>query len=488
MFKTADPLTGFALAILFSVLIGTCLLVLLALIRRWQQTWHSLYLQSLQAEYRPILEQFLSGTRTPEGFAALRRLPLPDLERLLDPLLAALGDTDPRLSFLLALCTELGMIKLWQSRVAAGNNSMLRPSLLRGRFIFPTHISPQGSLLRAKSIRNLGILQHHPSWPLLIKALDDPQPDIQSVALSALGAIRASASFPLLMERLQAVVLGQVATPPLRTLQTTLARFDLSINSDLLPALRHSQRQIRFLAIDLLRLIVRRETAHDPELLLTRENFSPEITDLLLTDLYRDVIGEVRSRAAEIIAVLADPRAPVALFELCFDSQWDVRLGTVRTLAHPRHASPFLLLGIRDCLRDSEWRVREVAARTLIALGPSGKQQLYEFFLTTGDKAIQAQIVEVFERTGLLASLIEAYSAGICGTEALVVEQIASGAAPVGLPGVLRVAAPHIRLKFSERYLHYSRIKTRFQVDAASEAGAPTAYQKDLQFPPALAA
>jgi HEAT repeat protein len=322
----------------------------------------------------------------------------------------------------------------------------------------------------------------------LVKALDDPQPDIQTVALIALGAIRAPASFRVLMERFQAVVLGQKATPPLRTLQSTLARFDLSINSDLLPALRHPQRRIRFLAIDLLRLIVRGETAHDPELLLTRDNLSPEITDLLLIDLFRDVIGEVRGRAAEVIAYLADRRASVALFELCFDSQWYVRFRAVRALARPRHATPLLLLGIRDCLRDPQWRVREAAMHTLIALGAAGKQQLYEYFLISNDQAIQAQIVEVFERTGLLASLIEAYSAGVCGTEALVVEQIASGAAPLGLPGVLRAAAPHIRLKFSERYLHYSRVKMRFQVGAPSQAGAPIAYQKDLQFPPALAA
>lgn len=488
MFKTADPLTELALTTLVSVLIGTFLLVAVAIFRRWQQTRYSHYLESLHTRYGLILEQLLYGTRTPQGVAALRKLSLSDLERLFDPLLSTPRDSDPHFAFLLALCTELGLVELWQRRLAAGDDPMPRPALLRRPTKFPAVAASQRLSLRAKGIRNLGILRHHPSWPLLVKALDDPHGDIQTVALNALAAIRAPGSFRVLMEQLQAVALGRRATPPLRSLEAALACFDVAFCSDLLPALRHPHRRIRFLAIDLLWLIVRRETAQDPEFLLTKENLSPEITDLLLTDLYRDAIGEVRGRVAEVIAFLANPRASTALFELCFDEQWYVRLRAVRALAHPRHNTPLLLLGIRDCLRDPHWRVREAAVHTLITLGPRGKQQLYEHFLTSDDQAIREQIVEVFERTGLMASLIEAYSQGTCGVEALVVEQIASGAAPLGLPEVLRTAVPHVRLKFTERFVHYSRFKMRLQVGAPPEAAALVARQKILEFPPALAA
>jgi HEAT repeat protein len=489
MFKTADPLTELALTTLVSVLIGTFLLVAVAIFRRWQQTRYSHYLESLHTRYGLILEQLLYGTRTPQGVAALRKLPLSDLERLFDPLLSTPRDSDTHFAFLLAICTELGMVELWQRRLAAADDPLpTRPASLGSHSKLHAPAAPQRLLLRAKSIRNLGILRHHPSWPLLVKALDDPHADIQTVTLNALAAIRAPGSFRVLMERLQAVALGRRATPPLPSLQAALACFDVAFCSDLLPALRHPHRRIRFLAIELLRLIVRRETAQDPLFLLTKENLSPEITDLLLTDLYRDAIGEVRGRVAEVIAFLADPRAPTALFELCFDEQWYVRLRAVRALAHPRHNTPLLLLGIRDCLRDAQWRVREAAVHTLIALGPSGKQQLYEHFLTSDDQAMREQIVEVFERTGLMASLIEAYSQGTCGVEALVVEQIASGAAPLGLPEVLRTAVPHVRLKFTERFVHYSRFKMRLQMGAPPEAAALVARQKMLEFPPALAA
>ena len=68
-------------------------------------------------------------------------------------------------------------------------------------------------LLRAKSIRNLGTLRHRPSWPLLVNALDDRHPDIQLVALRSLAALGAPESFPVLRERLHAVVQGNSTIP-----------------------------------------------------------------------------------------------------------------------------------------------------------------------------------------------------------------------------------------------------------------------------------
>jgi HEAT repeat protein len=487
MLSIADPLTASAIMILVSVLMGTLLLVAVAIIRRWQQIHYSLHLQALHIRYRPILDQLLSGTRTVEGMAALRQLPMSDLELLVEPLLAQQKCTDQKFGFLVALCTELGLVELWRRRLAAGNNRMGPPALLH-RFAKVAKPSPQRWLLRAKSIRNLGLLRHHPSWPLLLKALDDPHCDIQTVALRALASIRASGSFPVLLERLQAVVLGQTSNPPLRPLEAALASFDLTFCPDLLPALRHPHPRIRSLAMDLLRLFVRREATRDPEFRLTAEILSPEIACLLLTDLYRDEVGEVRGHAAEVIAFLTYPRAATILHGLCSDSLWQVRQRTVRALAHQRDPNPILLLAVRDCLSDPHWRVREAAMQTLIAFGPSGRQQLYESFLTCDNPTIRQQIVEVIERRGLMGSLIEAYGHGVSGVEALLVEQIASGAAPLGLPAFLRAAAPPMLARFSERFLHYSQLKMKLQGGAPTEQGARGDRQKDLEFPPAFAA
>ena len=488
MFRIADPFTASALMILVSVLMGTLVLVTVAIFRRWQQIYYTRYLQTLQTQYRPILEQLLSGTRPVEGIAALRRLSLSDLELLLEPLLAKQKVTDHHFGFLLAICTELGLVELWQHRLTAGDGLKGGPGLLRRVSMLAPSVTMHHLLQRAKSIRNLGILRHQPSWPLLVKALDDPHPDIQTVALRALAAIRAPGSFRVLLERLQSVVLGLTLKPPLRPLESALASFDLTFSPDLLPALRHSHPRIRSLAMELLRLFVRREAAHDPEFLLTREILSPEIAYLLLTDLYQDAVGEVRARAAEVIAYLDDPRAGTVLYGLCSDSLWHVRHHTVRALARQRHSTPLLLSGVRDCLHDPYWRVREAAIQTLIALGPSGKQQLYESFLTCDHQATRQQIVEIIERKGLMVSLIDAYGRGASGVEARVVEQFASGAAPLGILEGLRKAAPPICLKFTERFHLDSRFKMQPVKGAPLEVDALSELQKNLNVPPALAA
>lgn len=209
---------------------------------------------------------------------------------------------------------------------------------------------------------------------------------------------------------------------------------------------------------------------------------------MLLTNLCRDPSAEVRGRAAEIIAFLADPRATSVLYKLLFDPQWYVRLRAVRALANLRHSTPYLLLGIRDCLRDSHWRVREAAMQTLIALGRRGRQQLYEHFLTSQDQATREQIVEVIERSGLMASLVEGYGEGAGGVEALMVEQFASEAAPLGLSGVLRMSNPQVRQKFLERFLPVAHFKMQLQEETSLEASAGTGLQQVLEFPSVLAA
>ena len=69
------------------------------------------------------------------------------------------------------------------------------------------------------------MLRHQPSWRLLVDALDDAHSDIQCVALRSLASIGARDSFPVLVERLREVVLGDLTAPPLKVLQSTLACF-----------------------------------------------------------------------------------------------------------------------------------------------------------------------------------------------------------------------------------------------------------------------
>jgi HEAT repeat protein len=488
MFSTADPLTQGAFTVLICVLMGTCLLVLVAIFRRWQQTQYGCYVASLQNRYRPVLMSLLSGARTLEGMNVLRRLPPAELEVLFDPLFARGIGEEHHLGILLALCTELGLIERWQNRLATGDDLRRLDHAwddAPGRRPAPktNHL-----LQRAKGIRNLGMLRHQPSWPLLVKSLDDPHPDIQSVALRALASIRARGSFPVLLERLQEVVLRDLSAPPRKVLQATLAAFDPWCGSDLLPLLRHENWKLRFLAIDILRGMIYRSAAREPNFVLSSSLLAPEIADLLVTDLWRDASAEVRGRAGEVIAFLPHPRSTTVLNALLFDHEWYVRLHTVHALAQPCHSNAVMLLGLRECLYDSHWRVREAAVTTLLALGGRGRQELYTSFLTSHDQAIRDQVVEVMERQGLMANLLGDYSDGVGGLGALMVEQMADGAAPRGFAEALRVSPSSAQQKFQERFLSYARLKMWLQGEAPTNADVGTYQQSPLEFPPALAA
>ncbi len=484
MVNIADPVTQLALIILVSVLTGTCLLITVAFIRRWQQIRHARFLHTLQRQYRPVLARLLSGARSPSGIAALRELPLAELELLLDPLFSKRKITEPGMVFLHALCAELGLIELWESRLTHGP-SATPPSSERGAQRYSAGRAGAGYLARAKSIRNLGMLRHRRSWPLLVNALDDRHPDIQLVGLQSLAAMGEPESFPVLRERLHAVAQGKSSSPPLRGLQAAMVAFDITCLPTLLPSLRHADRHIRWRATEVLGAMVFREAARRPRLPLTQEMLTPPIVELLLSGLAVDTDSATRARAAEAIVFLDDPRATSVLRNLLLDPQWFVRLRTVQALAHWRQAVAPLHQDICACLRDPHWRVREAAIQTLLSLGQEGKHQLFEHFLASTDRTTREQIIEMIERTGLMSTLVEEYSAGQNGLDALMIEQLAGDAASLGLSGVLRTVNPEIRQKFLARILPHAAAKLRSLAEAPPEVESATDLPQPLEFPPA---
>jgi HEAT repeat protein len=466
---------------------GTFLLIAVALIRRWQQIRFARHVHTLHHRYRPVLARLLSGARSAGGIEALRELPLADLELLFDPLFSQRKLTERQLVFLEALCADLGLIALWQSRSAAGHTAT---PLYSGDGTPGNH--PGGAagryLLRAKSIRNLGKLRHRPSWPLLVNAVDDRHPDIQLLALRSLGAMGAPESFPFLRERLHAVVQRESTSPPLAGLQAAMVSFDLSCAPALLPSLRHPDRHLRLHAMEILRTMVGREAARQPRLILIQELLSPPVVDLLLTVLAVDLSAEVRARVADVIVFVADARATSVLHDLLIDRQWFVRLHTVRALSQWRQTTKPQHLEVGDCLHDPHWRVRETAIQTLISFGQKGRDHLYKHFLTSPDHNTRAQIVEVIERTGLMSVLVEEYSTGTKGVEALMVEYLASDTAPMGISGVLRTLEPESRKRFLDRFLPYAEATMRFPEETHTEMGSSLSLQQILEFPPHLAA
>lgn len=88
MFTRVDPLTRDVFTVLISIVMGTCLLVVVAMFLHWQKADYSHYVQSLQERFRPYLTPLLSGTWTKEGVNVLRSLLPAELEVLFDPLFA----------------------------------------------------------------------------------------------------------------------------------------------------------------------------------------------------------------------------------------------------------------------------------------------------------------------------------------------------------------------------------------------------------------
>ena len=308
------------------------------------------------------------------------------------------------------------------------------------------------------------------------------------MALRALAGLGAPESFPALRERLHAVVLGTALSPPLPGLQAALVSFGLDCVPALLPSLGHENRSIRLHAAEVLRTIVCRDAPRNARGAPTLELLSQPIVDLVLSELSVDTTSAIRACAAEVVVFLGDPRATPVLRNLLRDQQWFVRLRTVQALAHLRQAVAAIHLDVRECLRDPHWRVREAAIQTLISLGRKGRRQLYEYFLTSQDRTTCEQIVEVIERTGLMSELVEEYSAGTKGVDALMVEQLAGEAAPLGLSGILRTLSSEKRQRFLDRFFPCAEARLRSLAETQTEVEGPSSPQQVLEFPSYLAA
>jgi hypothetical protein len=91
-------------------------------------------------------------------------------------------------------------------------------------------------------------------------------------------------------------------------------------------------------------------------------------------------------------------------------------------------------------------------------------------------------------RTGLMSALVEDYSAGVRGVNALMVEELASHVAPTGLSGVLRNLDMEIRQKFLERFLPIAQSRMRVPEERQTAMERANYLQQALEFPSHLAA
>jgi len=410
-------LTSLASAILATVTVGTLALAVGAMVRRWHHDRFDRRVKSLCIHYAPTPATLLEGKHSAQCRASLRTLPLPSLELLLEPLLLKCVSAPALATVLEELCLELGLIDLWQRRIL----DQFGPISLRKALSNPDGLllffSRLHFLLRARSARNLGLLRHQPSWPILVRALDDPHPDVQQVALRSLAAIREPQSFPALLDRMHKVVTENRSPLSLYSLKAAMAKFPFSQAPQLLPSLSHPHPRIRLTAVEILREMAKSETAGKQALFQYRSAFDRELATLT-----SDADPEVRALAAEVITHLDTAVSSSVLRQVLQDPQWSVRRGALQTLAQRPGLLP--MAEVQGFLTDSHRMVRQAALRALLAYGREGVSKLYEHFLETEDETLREQILEELEHSDLVLSLLQNYGESPGNLETRVVERL----------------------------------------------------------------
>jgi len=283
-----------------------------AMVRRWHHDRFDRRVKNLCTRYALTPAALLHGRYSPQCLARLRALPLSHLELLLEPLLLKCSSAPALATVLQELCLELGLIDVWERRLLG----QIAPVSLRQALTDPDgllHFFPRlHFLLRARSARNLGLLRHQASWPILAMALDDPHPDIQQVALRSLAALRQPQSLPALLGRMDQAVMQNHSPLSLYSLKAAMAKFPLSQALKLLPAMRHPDPRVRSAAAEILLEMAKREPAGAQALCEYKPVFDRELAKLA-----SDADPEVGEIAAELIAHLSlvDP-SPFAGQEL----------------------------------------------------------------------------------------------------------------------------------------------------------------------------
>ena len=419
-----ENVTKVVLALFVLALLGNFFLIGVVFFRRRRRQKYFSRVDAMRERYGPIIAGVISGRIAyPNGLDELRQISGPDRLFMLERLCLEKKSAPEERPHLRRLCQDLGLVKIWQQRLMGQiDQASLREAL----------VNPQGLLrrvkflhflIRSKSAENLGLIRHEPSWPLLVNALEDPNPDIQMVAVRALAEIHHPGSFLPLVEELHKAVLGSAPSLSVRAVKTALVSFPLQSARELRPSLRHSNPRIRFLATDIIREMVELEASGKSDFRLDRTNFNDETAGIFLTDLPFDDNPDVRARAAPVIACLAGPCAASTLFILLEDSAWFVRLHAVRSLARHR----FVSAGDRvaSALTDPNWRVREAAVRTLRDFGRPGLDLLTSHFLATRDRYSREQVADEFQRAGLIPELLTRCAETGNGRETAVLRNLA---------------------------------------------------------------
>jgi len=166
----------------FCTLLAVGTLIALALVRRKQRAKRFREVDELRRLSFPIISSLAAGTLDYEP--ALQVLSEifpsgPDRAQVVERVL--FGGVNPAsisMPVLRRLALDFGLVELWERRLLCCTNpvswrqAVSHPENTLGR-IRTLRILP-----RAQSAERLGLIGHAPSWRLLVRALEDPHPEV----------------------------------------------------------------------------------------------------------------------------------------------------------------------------------------------------------------------------------------------------------------------------------------------------------------------
>lgn len=416
VFLLLENITLLAFWLLIVVLSINAAFLVFILYRRAARRRYYKRKDACRQQFASLVQHFLDGSLTPEEAADQLRLvrSVPAKDAIQDLLLS--GSADNNVSRVTELLFKLGYVERWaklafgrkraaqlvqSSTVAANAASPARPKRpglrrIRRRKLF--------SVKRAVAVYYLSRLAPGRARIFLEQALRDPAQDVRLAAV--LGLRGDSEAVPLLLEELRTAV-EESNDVSLRAIRSALVWREMSDLPQFAPALSHGNARFRFLVLDTVRQICERVSK---ERELRASDFPAQLRHMLQHEAAQDSSPDVRARCAAVIAYFHDSAAVAVLRQLMRDENEFVRLHAVRSSCHPAYQE--LIPEACACLTDPRWRVREAAARTLMAFGHAGVEGLFRLFLETSDQYAAEQIADEMQRTGVLNALLAELNSG----------------------------------------------------------------------------
>ncbi|MGH9451513.1 MAG: HEAT repeat domain-containing protein, partial [Terriglobia bacterium] len=321
----SDRLIEGVLIFSLAILLLSLFLVAYALVRRIRRERGFKQLDAFRTRLREISQAWgrdaFSDAAT---MAEIRAAFQPRLAWAMEQALLERGNNPEDVDFVRRVAEDLGFVARWQRDLESAAVRGGGPLLSRRTSKY---------LTRARSAENLGRIRHAKSWRLLIRALDDPHPDVQGVALRSLAAIGEPESFPVLVERLRATLGASESVLSERSWRAALGHFPVQMGGALLPLLQGTNPKLRSLAADVLVEMLSSATARRgaaccaqigiPDL-ADLESVGPEVSRVILSRLVCDEDAEVRARTATLLSYTQGESAGQKLGQLLEDEAWFV--------------------------------------------------------------------------------------------------------------------------------------------------------------------